>query len=232
MKEHPIIMTGHSVRALLAGTKTQTRRTVTWQGPKHHPHFFGRAFTDNPAGVRRLCVPHHHPEDRDAGRDERGDLNPCHRHYPRWEKGDMLWVRETWGFDRTIRHDFRPIARHDLSGRDLLTAVKYAADGKADVPRWRPSIFMSRWASRLTLVVTEEPIPQRLQDISEEDARAEGLFAWTSPRGLVHYGAGLPDVWETDPRLTYARLWDAINGKRARWKSNPWVWRIAFLRLP
>jgi hypothetical protein len=52
------------IRALIDGRKTQTRRVVKWQGPRNHPHFFYRAFLDNPAGVKRLCVPHHHPKDK------------------------------------------------------------------------------------------------------------------------------------------------------------------------
>jgi len=227
MKEHPILMSAPMIRALLAGTKTQTRRLVTWQGPKSHPHYFDRAFTDNPAGVRRLCVPHHHPQDADAGRDERGNLNPCHRHYPRWEKGDRLWVKETWA--RRLDEDH--LRASQLTGHwawywaDPQTANTGCAGAAG---KRRPSIFMPRRASRITLTVTEEPTPQRLQDITEEDAGAEGIVpvgdGWGIAGGKSYRNA----------RNAYRALWTEINGiyEPKGWDFNPWVWRIAFARLP
>jgi hypothetical protein len=223
MKEHPILFSAPMVRALLAGTKTQTRRLVTWQGPKDHPHFFDRAFTDNPAGIRRLCVPHHHPDDKDAGAG-----NPCHRHYPRWEKGDRLWVKETHakftvgeGLDVSVPQCVAYRATCDESG-----GFDYA-NGRGEIMRltvtkWTPSIFMPRWASRITLDVTEEPTPQRLQDISEDDARAEGV---TPDADCLTNRCARPH------RDRYFDLWNEINGPGS-WEANPWIWRIAFRVLP
>lgn len=212
-REVPILFSAPMVRAIIAGTKTQTRRLVTWQGPKGHPHYFDRAFTDRPAGPRRLCVPHHHPEDKDAGRD-----NPCHRHYPRWQVGDRLWAKETWACSKNF--DYIPI-KGILSDSDTIwyraSTGEYPEGMEAAHGRWRPSIFMQRFASRLTLEVTAEPEPQRLQDISDIDVVAEGL-----------------DLINGDRRKqdAYAELWDSLNAKRAPWASNPWVWRIEFRRLP
>jgi hypothetical protein len=139
---------------------------------------------------------------------------------PKIVAGDRLWVKETWRID-------------DYDDRETI----YVADVPADVIREtkgiiksRPSIFMPRTRSRLTLIVTDVRV-QRLQDISEEDAEAEGL--WYCPEGD---GAGF---WFSGPEMTekhvwgegsvecYARLWDHINGKGA-WDANPWVAAYTF----
>lgn len=74
---------------------------------------------------------------------------------------------------------------------------------------------------------------ERLQAITEEDARAEGLIEWSDPPRVTatHYGLTRADVWETDPRKAFARIWDVINGTKAPWESNPWVWVIEFKRV-
>lgn len=107
----------------------------------------------------------------------------------------------------------------------------------------RVSIFMPRWASRITLEVTEVRL-QRLQDITEEDARAEGLTCLSKDGGRI-FKWGIPDRdglpgedddgehwqnWSLTARDAYARLWDAINGAGS-WASNPWVWAISFRRI-
>jgi hypothetical protein len=85
---------------------------------------------------------------------------------------------------------------------------------------------MPRWASRITLEVTEVRV-QRLQEISAEDAVAEGL-EWVSPTFGIH---GLAASWSGDPRESYRALWDSINGERAPWESNPYVWALTFRRV-
>lgn len=115
---------------------------------------------------------------------------------PYGQLGDRLWVRETWGA---------------CAGSPV-----YRADDNATCPdggRWKPSIHMPRWASRITLEVTGVRV-ERLQDISEEDAIAEGV---PEQRG---------DPW------AFQCLWDSINGARERcsWAANPWVWAITFSR--
>jgi len=95
----------------------------------------------------------------------------------------------------------------------------------------RPSIFMPRWASRLTLEVTGVRV-ERLQEITGVDARAEGLDHvndWASNSFGVK---GVPGSWNASPRLAFASLWDLINGKRASWESNPWVWVVGFGVVP
>ena len=119
---------------------------------------------------------------------------------PYGEPGENLWLRETFqwdgvGTDVVYRADF-----------DDETA-KSIVEGSGD--RWRPSIYMPRWASRILLDVTDVRV-ERLQDISESDAMSEGV-------------ASLDE---------FKCLWDAINGKRGySWDSNPWVWVVSFRRV-
>lgn len=133
--------------------------------------------------------------------------------------GDRLWVRETWNQFRVRRSDGqRFTVRHPEPGIGELT---YAADCDAEPPRWRPSIHMPRWASRITLEVTGVRV-ERLQEISEEDARAEGVQEFCpSEVDRGGYCSGFADAW------------DAINGKRpgCKWLDNPWVWVIKFRRV-
>ncbi len=230
MKERPILFSGPMVRAILEGRKTQTRRVVKWQGPKDFPHYFNRAFLDNPAGIKRLCVPFRHPEEFDAG-----DGNPAHRHYPPYgEPGDRLWVRETWGIMDT-EGDTVMIARAERmppgktladtdGGLELFQVESDTArwaEKRIDTERWRPSIFMPRWASRITLEITGVRV-ERLQEISDADAISEGV---TVDPDANKWPICTPSKW-------YAYLWDSINFSRAPWASNPWVWVIEFRPTP
>ena len=148
-------------------------------------------------------------------------------HCPFGYPGDHLWVREAWNIARPIRNSegivddemlwTGKLPAEDPRGKRLMDdwCVGYAADGCDG--RMRPSIHMPRWASRLTLEVTGVRV-ERLQDISEEDARAEGVCL---PEGQTFLSA---------PRF-FAELWESINGKRAPWKSNPLVWVVSFRRI-
>ena len=159
---------------------------------------------------------------------------------PYGQPGDRLWVRETWGvFDRSTDwvEDGQP------TPYEIDYAIGYRADGEdskdvewMDAPaehrqllddnRWRPSIHMPRWASRITLEVTEVRA-QRVQDTTDEDALAEGCP--TDPEELSNAGG-----WYDGPRpaLWFSHLWDSINAKRGfSWESNPWVWAVTFRRI-
>lgn len=154
-----------------------------------------------------------------AGRDP---LSDC----PFGAIGDRLWVRETWG-------------RYFTDGVGMHTV--YRADGEherewLDLGRWRPSIHMPRWASRLTLRITHVRV-ERLQDISEEDARAEGVEPGDRlVRCLqtVPCASGGPSccgstVMADDYRAGFQRVWRSIYGAET-WDANPWVWAISFER--
>lgn len=198
MKEHPILFRGPMVKAILAGTKTQTRRIV-----KPQPVDGDRIIhTAGGWEVGRLR------DSENAWRDLK-----C----PHGKPGERLWVRETHS------------ARHGC--------VEYRADRKAEsdagLPwghiydekiRWTPSIFMKREHSRITLEITDVRV-ERLQDISEEGAIAEG----TQEPSLCALGGELAQAAWTE-RQVYSRLWNKINGKGA-WDLNQWVWVISFKRV-
>lgn len=208
-RDRPILFAGRLVRAILAGRKSQTRRVI-------RPEWW-------------RCLD---PDDED---DRAIALPQC----PYGRPGETLYVRETWraveraedGVDGILfaaDDSFVEIAPTHAAAELWMDAYHNGAHGD----RWRPSIHLPRWASRLTLRVTDVRI-ERLQEISEEDAIAEGLVLWSDPPRVstVHYGAELADVWEADARKAFARLWDSSNGKRAPWASNPWVWVVAFDRV-
>lgn len=145
--------------------------------------------------------------------------NPENSLCPYGGPGDRLWVRET--------HYVESAGYEDGTGRRIFYR---ASDGDAPISLWRPSIFMPRWASRLTLEVTAVRV-ERVQDISGEDAKAEGCDA----SGCWEHDHDPEDLGCLDSRVpTYRALWDSINGKRpgCAWADNPWVWVIAFRRLP
>jgi hypothetical protein len=124
---------------------------------------------------------------------------------PYGEPGDRLWVRETW-------------AASPAPWTEPTGVVYRACDNRTDYGGpWKPSIFMPRFASRISLKITEVRL-EGLNDISPEDAAAEG---WPGPDERNSIASAYPIGW-------YARLWDSINGKRAPWDSNPWVWVVCF----
>ena len=128
-----------------------------------------------------------------------------------YQPADRLWVRETW------------MPAIDAGGSDWRYRADYDDDGEymGSLQRWRPSIHMPRLASRLTLTVIGV-IVERLQEISEKDALAEGTQA-ISMADVKRQAAWCE-------RQDFSRLWDKINGKRpgCRWEDNPWVVVVAF----
>ena len=188
MRERPILFSAPMVRAILAGTKTQTRRAIK------APGIFVSSGAINGHGVVSMT---------DAGiREVR-----C----PYGQPGDRLWVREAWKVD--LNHRF------------------YRADGDPGGPvPWTPSIHMPRWASRITLEVTGVRV-ERPQDISEADAKAEGVHRCLD--GLWSGGAWKhlrrPNCY-ADPCNAFCDLWASINGPGS-WDANPWVWVVEFRRV-
>jgi hypothetical protein len=163
---------------------------------------------------------------------------PC----PYGKPGDLLWVRETWCRVDDRQHggsvwvDFRATPRYSA---ERPAGWENEPEGP-DALNWKPSIHMPRWASRLTLELTEVRV-QRLQDISDADARAEGLSILTKDDGRT-WKYGIPDRdglpgndddgwhwadWNADPRVAYARLWESLHGPGS-WLANPWVWVVSF----
>lgn len=235
MADRPILFSAPMVRALLAGTKTQTRRVVkpqlngTAEGytpkvywPARDTHMTS-ALTD-PAYVQ--CEK---PGDYD-GQICCGPRVRC----PNGQPGDRLWVRESFWLDR----DGVAYKADQQGGSPWLEAgahkaMRVGANGTPYVANWgwRPSIHMPRWASRITLEVTGVRV-ERLQDISEADAMAEGVDM--NQYIDMPYSPSMPHVTVTmKPRTgreAYAALWEQINGPES-WATNPWVWVVEFRRL-
>lgn len=212
MRERPILFSAPMVRAILAGSKTQTRRIVKPQPPSstvsvnlyHHP---------DPR-------PHFWAADGGALLDW---AQPC----PYGAPGERLWVRETW---QHANHPFGPYQ----DGAPVFYRADYhddphGPDGELSPQgkyrEWRPSIHMPRTACRLELEITDVRV-ERLNEISEADARAEGCpFTWDGKQ----YEPPPPEVdsWQGYGRASFSLLWSQINGADS-WTANPWVWVVEF----
>jgi hypothetical protein len=135
--------------------------------------------------------------------------------YSPYKPGDILWMRETWGYESAVNNDVR---------------YCYKADNEIYAGgNWRPSIHMPREVARLFLEVKAVRI-ERLRDITEEDAKAEGVEEYpifSDFDGYEHVTVGL-----TTPRQSFQMLWDSMNAKNGyTWESNPWVWVYEFGRI-
>ncbi|WP_231501740.1 hypothetical protein [Bordetella petrii] len=186
------------VRAILAGTKTQTRRVAK---DVRHPDF-GNLYA--PAALAR--EPQH----------------VIDRACPKGQPGDHLWVRETWNRFEPWG-GFHYAADYEAFGIGPDDDPDHIPDHEV---RWRPSIHMPRAACRIVLEIERIRI-ERLQAINEMDARAEGA-EYHDGRGIGHSGwrHDLGDV-HADARSAFARLCNDINGAGA-WDANPWVWVVEF----
>ena len=221
MKERPILFSAPMVRALLAGTKTQTRRVVKM---KSHQQIEQRDDGTN--------WPWMYDGERDCD-----SWMACHYGQP----GDRLWVKETWRTADTL-DALSPSAIAekcmDAGYSKPWAPLQWEADGQRN-REWsgfgpgngvvvgpgktRVSIHMPRWASRITLEVTGVRV-ERLQEIDIADAQAEGV---SDTGAFILDGEGNE---QGGPIAEYAVLWDQINGDGS-WESNPWVWVIEFKRV-
>ena len=196
MKARPILFSAPMVRALLAGRKTQTRRIIK-------PQPIAVRDVDGPK-ICPMCLP---PLQSFAMTCKLG------------KPGDQLWVRETWQAVKPwgIGYELCNPAHMDAE-------IHYRATAEKMVPElpWRPSIFMPRFASRITLEITEIRC-ERLNKISDDDAQAEGIYL--NQNDWWDCGNGLRG--ESSPMAAYRALWETINGPGS-WSANPWVWVISF----
>lgn len=229
MKERPILFNGPMVRAILEGRKTQTRRAVKPQ-PEIYTTADGRATWRH--GKR-------------VGTGPNAEAWTCHAidRCPYGQPGDRLWVRETWA---EICHagDAECYCEDEESRREHHR-FEYRADTEnkrpgdwpdpsetefQDAPGWRPSIHMPRKASRITLEITEVRV-QRLQEISEEDARAEGVDVFRVRLGDLD-PILVPGCRGADsPKEGFQNLWDSLAKPGADSAANPFVWVIEFRRV-
>jgi hypothetical protein len=236
MKDRPIIFSGEMVRAILSGRKSVTRRVVKLPDPAKH----GTPHAICPARESGWIAWYGEPKDmRDFTSAMYETGFPC----PYGVPGDRLWVREAWrcfgGAEYEYLHD--PAHARYRENAGLTAAVSR---------RWKSPILMPRWASRLTLEITDVRV-ERLQDLTHGDVWAE------LGREPGEHMPAKPHDWDrmseaqraakvrAEARTTYAaqcadadnlfadfaRGWDSINGKRAPWDSNPWVWALTFRRV-
>jgi hypothetical protein len=210
MKERPILFSGPMVRAIIDGRKTMTRRVAKTDGLD----LVGSCGNSATGDVFLV------------GRDWVGNTVPVK--CPYGLVGDRLWVRETWGNGWTSK----PVETDAL----CYKATPLKDQGFKICHRWRPSIHMPRWASRITLEITAVRV-ERLQDITEEDAQKEGVESvlYCEERFWRAYGHNpLPGGGELtatrDAKRSFQTLWSSINGPDS-WASNPWVWVIEFRRV-
>lgn len=243
MTDRPIIFSGPMVRTILSGQKSQTRRIVKPQpieyaggiSPHHkakHPAPYIDAYcgekktTSNPRGMgMEWCW---WTED-----DRQGPfVGTCPYGHP----GDRLWVRETWCLGDSNQNGLK-ISRYAAEDDQRYWRVPSTEDFlklsvRARSGAWIPSIHMPRWASRITLEITEIRV-QRLQDISEDDAIAEGIPQNSGgcfyPPGMDGSGQAAPNPQST-ARSAYGLLWDSIHG-HGSWDANPWVWCVTSYAL-
>lgn len=227
MKAHPILFNGDMVRALLAGRKTQTRRVLATQ-PSDRWHFG----TASKRGIILGAITSSHPKKgrfgafirreiwANAGKFEH-DVITC----PFGKPGDLLWVREAFGYE--IRNvGGTPHEQITFRASNSDAAHCYDCNGMEQPMKWKPSLHMPRHASRLTLRITDVRV-ERLQEISEEDAKAEGVSCGESLGGCANYWHS--DHGEKFPMAinAFSDLWQSINGPES-WSANPWVWVIEF----
>ena len=202
MKERPILFSGEMVRAILDGRKTQTRRAFYYPFPSDE--FIGM---DEFFGCAHAMFEH-------------GDV--C---CPYGQVGDRLWVREAWRTSSIYDHlsPCKIPTDASLQFEADTSAIKYLGEHPGKI---RPSIFMPRWASRITLEIVNVQA-ERVQNISNDDAKAEGVIPeWDD---FDHNSLHADYDGEQAYRMAFERLWDSINAKRGvGWDANPHVWVIEF----
>lgn len=226
MKERPIIFNADMARAVLDGRKTQTRRMI--QSPAKNMQATGQKVIDYREPGDKWYGEHVFSMRNQSGTwcdyTKEQFLAKC----PFGAVGHRLWVRETFGFEiRSVGGSPHEQLVYRASKPDAVRL--YDCNGKPQPMKWTPSLHMRRKYSRITLEITGVRV-ERLRDLSEEDAKAEGV----PPAGDL-----LPDYPGTyltpkgdfaTAKVAFQRLWQSIYGDDS-WQANPWVWVIEFKRV-
>ena len=209
MAEKPIVFSGWKVRAIYAGADV-TRRLMNPQPDITLGWTSLTWFAESGRAI--VCGPDYPDDDSDV-------------HLPRYRKGDLLWVREAW---RTFEI-YDGLKPSELLGRTPTPSISYLErPGNPSIHwgRYRPARFMCRWMSRLWLRVTEDPYPERVRDITEEEAIREGVES--APRlaseAVDERAMGITFSY----RAGFCRAWKSLHGPDS-WERD-WVWRYAFER--
>ncbi|EOV6195452.1 hypothetical protein ACN94K_002557 [Klebsiella quasipneumoniae] len=225
MTERGMIFNAEMVRAILAGRKTQTRRIMKVQPESNQLGLLLITDSTKHSDIGK----YHWAESNATGNHVRSKLFLC----PFGAVGDRIWVREGF-FPAPLEMQSEPprktmwnIAYRDGMQMEKLAPAEYNPT-IYNYERWTPSIHMPRWASRILLEITDVRV-ERLNAISEEDARAEGII----DGGCLNCGEPEPCGCanpEPDTTDAFAYLWQSIYGQE-NWNANPWVWVISFKRV-
>jgi len=225
MKEHPILFSTPMVQAILEGRKTQTRRIMKPQPVLHND------VIKLPIGLEA------HSAELKAwkkkGYTHIGNKAPMEGYLFRpikKEVGDQLWVRETWcEWEFGKKYGYKAdgfIERYGAWERDMTNSFHDVER----VEKWKPSLFMPREASRIQLELSDIRA-ERIQDISEEDALAEGVAFKDYPGGRYYQTYGEDEIFdEASARDSFEMLWASINNYDT-WEFNYWVWVYEFKRI-
>lgn len=237
--EKPILFRREMVRAIQDETKTQTRRILKVQPASVSYWRYGEP-SDRFQGVPTMrgadgrgwamCGPFRCPYIPDGLCASLGGALVNSNREDTTDRRARLWVKETFYYDispyayggslRVKPNDFEPDSLYYRAEGECCTQIPECQCGSNGRTKWRSSMFMPRWASRITLEIESVRV-ERLQDISEADAEAEG----------IDFMRHIPDADETlTARQLYQILWESINGEGS-WKTNPWVWAIKFKRV-
>lgn len=234
-KERGIMFSGPMMRALLEDRKTQTRRIMEPDSP--HPIHAVLPMDGMPGFFDVQHV------------DPRGGFFAYGLKCPYGQPGDRLWGREAWKYADWTEDGMPYIGYRADGGKrlvenvpdewserltniwaDLSEPANYDIDNRAADRKWRPAMFMPRWASRLTLEITDVRV-ERVQEIGEMDALAEGIEELEQGPPMERFWAPDGDDGHHSAANAYAELWDSINGKTHPWASDPFVWAISFKRV-
>lgn len=222
IKERPILFSAPMVRAILEGRKTQTRRVVKPQPHESCTKYVHEAYNTRDGRARQVW----------RLNDPRFSGGLFLANCPYGSPGHTLWVRETFNFAKD--DEILPGENHRRAEeRAGYTAhnIVWRADGEREHPEfgkalWRSPIHMPRFASRIDLLIKGIRV-ERLQDISDEDAIAEGLI---HPSEAFPGHFVIPAGRHVRPVEAYEYLWESINGSES-WAANPWVWVVEFERV-
>ncbi|EKQ7231180.1 TPA: hypothetical protein MM109_000844 [Klebsiella pneumoniae] len=207
MTERGMIFNAEMVRAILDGRKTQTRRIMKVQPESNQLGLLLITDSTKHSDIGK----YHWAESNATGNHVRSKLFSC----PFGAVGDRIWVRETWARYNIDQNS------HDIAYR-ATTPEDWPEEG-----RWRPSIHMPRWASRILLEITDVRV-ERLNSIHDVDAMREGIQNLTT---CSHADFGIPGVVNAQhPVRAFQLLWESIYGADS-WRANQWVWVIEFKRV-
>jgi hypothetical protein len=234
MKELPIVMSARDVCAILDGSKTQTRRAIkpkaaelisVMSGEGEASVSFRYSHHVDDDGKKHppewLCFLEDYPEEGVV------PIGQC----PYGQPSDRLWVRETWKPVPISAYRSSEGVQQTPNPQDADEAAVYKAGWvrSGGGVSWRSPTHMPRWASRITLEITDVRV-ERLQDISDDNCLAEGIAQVVRERLPSTQQCGEYDAIDVDPVAEYRALWETINGPGS-WDANPWVWVISFKRI-